>query len=116
VWQQRKVSGLQSTRAEHEPKEPHGISALAVLSRIQAEFDVDINEIRMLEFIAKKESPPVQIEIAQHCGVSPMTASNMIQRLFLKGMVERIEHPEDRRKNFVKLLPLGRRVVDSVNG
>lgn len=52
--------------------------------------------------------------LADHLGVTPSTASRMVDRLVAGGAVRRLANPRSRREVVVELTPTGARVVDQV--
>jgi DNA-binding MarR family transcriptional regulator len=50
--------------------------------------------------------------VAQDLGISPPTASHLVDRLVRQGLVERREDPEDRRRVLLATTPLGEDLVE----
>jgi DNA-binding MarR family transcriptional regulator len=50
-------------------------------------------------------------EVAEHLGVTSAAASQMLDRLFKEGFVDRSEDPEDRRGKILTLTEAGERIV-----
>src|SRR5262245_16011961 len=50
-------------------------------------------------------------EVGSHLGVTNAAASQMIERLVQQGLLERAEHPDDRRAKQLKLTPKGRTLI-----
>ncbi|MDE2028100.1 MAG: MarR family transcriptional regulator [Candidatus Omnitrophica bacterium] len=55
-----------------------------------------------------------QNEISQLMLVSRANITGLVDSLSRKGLVERIDDPNDRRVNMIKLLPKGERLLDAV--
>jgi DNA-binding MarR family transcriptional regulator len=51
-------------------------------------------------------------EMGEHTGISNAAASQMMDRLFQMGLIERTESPEDRRAKQLTLTPKGRALVE----
>lgn len=50
-------------------------------------------------------------EVAGHVGVTNAAASQMVEKLFQAGYLERAEHPDDRRAKQLTLTPKGRALI-----
>jgi len=50
-------------------------------------------------------------EVGSQLGVTNAAASQMIERLVRQGLLERAEHPDDRRAKQLKLTPKGRMLI-----
>lgn len=53
-------------------------------------------------------------EIAQDVGFTKAASSQMIDRLFQQGLVERVENPTDRREKLITLSPKGRELIETL--
>jgi DNA-binding MarR family transcriptional regulator len=51
-------------------------------------------------------------EIGEHTGISNAAASQMVDRLFQMGLIERVESPDDRRAKQLTLTAKGRNLVE----
>jgi DNA-binding MarR family transcriptional regulator len=51
-------------------------------------------------------------EIGEHAGISNAAASQMVDRLFQMGLVERVESPDDRRAKLLTLTAAGLALVE----
>jgi DNA-binding MarR family transcriptional regulator len=50
-------------------------------------------------------------DIATHLGVTNAAASQMVERFVQQGLVERVEHPDDRRVKLISLSPRGQALI-----
>lgn len=51
-------------------------------------------------------------DIAGHLGVTNAAASQMVDRFVQQGLVQRVEHPDDRRVRLISLSPHGRALIE----
>lgn len=77
------------------------------------ETDLTLAQITILYLLA---SGPERIsDIAQAQGMARPNASNMVERLVRKGLVERVSDPNDRRVALANLTAKGRDAVEAAN-
>ncbi len=70
------------------------------------ELDLSMAQLKVL-FVLACRGPLTVSEVAERLGVSPPTASHLIDRVVQLGLVERREDERDRRRTRVKLTPHG---------
>lgn len=76
------------------------------------ETDLTLPQIRTLYMLAS--SPARIADISQAQGMARPNASNMVERLVRKGLVERLSDPNDRRVALACLTDKGREAVEGV--
>lgn len=69
-----------------------------------------LSQYGLLELLADRQSARVQ-ELAGHAGITPSTATRILDALERRGVVERIRSDEDRRAVAVSLTIAGRQLV-----
>jgi DNA-binding MarR family transcriptional regulator len=69
-----------------------------------------LSQYGLLELLADRQSARVQ-ELAAHAGITPSTATRILDALERRGVVERIRSDEDRRAVAVSLTIAGRQLV-----
>ena len=74
------------------------------------ESDVTIAQIKALMYIAR-EGPTIISDVADAFGVGRPAASVLVDHLVERGLVERSEDPEDRRRTIVRLSTRGEELV-----
>lgn len=67
------------------------------------------HELAALELLAEQQHGPA--ELARHLGVTSAAASGIVDRLVARGHVERVPHPDDRRRTQVVMTDSGRAEV-----
>jgi len=76
----------------------------AMLLRIRSETGMSDNEIAIVRFLLGERSSDHDVmpsEISRHLGISSASTTALIDRLERAGMVERVNHPTDRRSILV---------------
>ena len=69
----------------------------------------------VLRILSRSQSKACkQNEISQLMLVSRANITGLVDSLFRKGLVERINDPHDRRVNMIKILPKGERLLDEL--
>jgi len=69
----------------------------------------------VLRILSRSESKScIQNEISQLMLVSRANITGLVDSLFRKGLVERINDPHDRRVNMIKILPKGEKLLDDL--
>jgi len=53
----------------------------------------------------------MQIMIAEHLKIDPMTTSNVLRTLLKKGLIDRIEHETDTRAKIIKITKNGDEIL-----
>ena len=76
------------------------------------ETDLTLPQIRVLYMLASGHARIT--DIAQAQGMARANASNMVERLVRKGLVERVPYPNDRRVALARLTDKGREAVEGV--
>jgi DNA-binding MarR family transcriptional regulator len=71
---------------------------------------LSLSQYGLLELLADRQSARVQ-ELASHAGITPSTATRILDALERRGVVERTRSDEDRRAVAVSLTEIGRQVV-----
>jgi DNA-binding MarR family transcriptional regulator len=69
-----------------------------------------LSQYGLLEVLADRHSARVQ-ELAAHAGITPSTATRILDALQRRGVVERTRSDDDRRAVAVNLTELGRQLV-----
>lgn len=67
--------------------------------------ELTMAQVRAITFLST--GTPKTSEIAAYLGVSPSSATSLVDRLVSKGLVERLYNPDDRRVVRCRLTPLG---------
>jgi MarR family transcriptional regulator, 2-MHQ and catechol-resistance regulon repressor len=78
-----------------------------------AESGIDDTDFRILEALLNKGPLPVNT-IGPKVFLTPGSISTAVDRLVERGLVSRVESPEDRRVRVVSLTPRGRRLIAPV--
>ena len=71
---------------------------------------LSLSQYGLLELLVDRQSARVQ-ELAAHAGITPSTATRILDALQRRGVVERTRSDEDRRAVAVSLTEAGRQVV-----
>lgn len=74
--------------------------------RSQREPSLSVPQFRVLAFLNRHPGASLS-EVAEHVGVTRATASVTIDRLVQRGLIDRAEHPQERRHIMLKLTELG---------
>jgi MarR family 2-MHQ and catechol resistance regulon transcriptional repressor len=75
-----------------------------------AETGIDDTDFRILEALLNKGPLPVNT-IGPRVYLTPGSISTAVDRLVVRGLVSRVESPEDRRIRVVSLTPKGERLI-----
>src|SRR5258708_27234706 len=75
-----------------------------------AETGIDDTDFRIVEALLNKGPLPVNT-IGQKVFLTPGSISTAVDRLFERGLVNRVESPEDRRVRVVSLTPKGKKLI-----
>jgi MarR family transcriptional regulator, 2-MHQ and catechol-resistance regulon repressor len=78
-----------------------------------AETGIDDTDFRILEALLNKGPLPVNT-IGPKVHLTPGSISTAVDRLVERGLVSRVESPEDRRVRVVSLTPKGKRLIEPV--
>ncbi len=73
-----------------------------------APYGIDGRALAVLTVLAAGGAPMSQQEAAARLGVDRTTMVGLVDALEARGLVERVAHPEDRRKNVVRPTAAGR--------
>jgi DNA-binding MarR family transcriptional regulator len=82
---------------------------IGVVSRIAAENDLSLTQLRMLAILRDRE--PAMSDLAAHLGVDRSSVSGLVDRAAQRGLVTRVRVAEDRRSSRVALTPAGHRLA-----
>ena len=74
--------------------------------RSQRESSLSVPQFRLLAFLSRHPEASLS-EVAEHLGVTRATASAMTERLVQHGLVDRADHPQERRQIMLKLTESG---------
>jgi DNA-binding MarR family transcriptional regulator len=74
--------------------------------RRQGASGLSIPQFRALGFLAREPGSSLSA-VAEHLGVTPSTASMIADRLVQRGLVQRITHPDERRRIQLTATPSG---------
>lgn len=74
--------------------------------RRQGMAHLSIPQLRVLMFLNRRPGAAL-LDVAEHLGVTPPTASTLVQRLVQRGLVDRSPHPHERRRVVLRLTPQG---------
>jgi DNA-binding MarR family transcriptional regulator len=74
--------------------------------RSQRESSLSVPQFRLLAFLSRHPEASLS-EVAEHLGVTRATASAMTERLVQHGLVDRADHPQERRHIMLKLTESG---------
>jgi len=80
----------------------------ARLSRIAAEHDLSVVQVRLLGILRDRE--PGMLELARHLELEKSSLSGLVDRAEKRGLVERIPSPSDRRAATIRVTAQGRRL------
>lgn len=83
------------------------------LGRVAKERGCSVSHFEVLKYIADKGSPSMK-DIARELGITPPSASTLIDTLVSKQFVTRTQTPEDRRTIRIILQPKGNVLLSSV--
>lgn len=81
---------------------------MAVLSRVAADHDVSLTQLRLLGILRDRE--PTLAELATYMGLERSTVSGLIDRAVQRGLVRKKSDPADGRVVRVSLTRAGRRL------
>jgi len=81
---------------------------LARLSRIAAEHDLSVVQVRLLGILRDRE--PGMLELARHLELEKSSLSGLVDRAEKRGLVERIPSPSDRRAATIRVTAQGRKL------
>jgi MarR family transcriptional regulator, lower aerobic nicotinate degradation pathway regulator len=84
----------------------------AVLSRVAAEQDLSLTQLRVLGILRDRE--PTMAELATYLGLERSTVSGLIDRAVQRGLVRKGADPADGRAVRVSLTPESRRLVGPI--
>jgi len=76
-------------------------TVIAVLSRVAAEQDLSLTQLRVLGILRDRE--PTMAELANYLGLERSTVSGLIDRAVQRGLVCKTTHPDDGRSVRVSL-------------
>jgi MarR family transcriptional regulator, lower aerobic nicotinate degradation pathway regulator len=80
----------------------------ARLSRIAAEHDLSVVQVRLLGILRDRE--PGMLELARHLELEKSSLSGLVDRAEQRGLVERIPSPQDRRATTIRVTAQGRKL------
>lgn len=67
---------------------------------------LSVPQFRALRFLSQHPGASLS-DLAEHLGVTRATASSTVERLVRRGLIERVEHHQERRRNVHTLTPVG---------
>lgn len=73
------------------------------------------HQLRALRTIAELDSPRPS-DVAERLRIAPRSATEVVDALVERGLVERRAHPHDRRATILPLTDEGRRVMAAISG
>jgi DNA-binding MarR family transcriptional regulator len=76
---------------------------------------VSVPQFRVLAFVHRHPGTSLA-DVADHLGVTPPTASSIVDRLVRRGLVRRVGHREERRRIVLTLTTAGARLFDRARG
>ncbi len=71
---------------------------------------LSVPQFRALRFFSQYSGASLS-ELAEHLGVTRATASAIVERLVRRALVNRSEHPQERRRNWHTLTPEGAQLL-----
>lgn len=89
-------------------------TVIAVLSRVAAEHDLSLTQLRMLGILRDRE--PAMAELATYLGLERSTVSGLIDRAVQRGLVRKTSDAADGRSVRVSLTAEARRMETRVIG
>jgi len=81
----------------------------ARLSRIAAEHDLSVVQVRLLGILRDRE--PGMLELARYLGLEKSSLSGLVDRAEERGLVERIPSADDRRATTIRVTAQGRKLT-----
>src|ERR1700748_339373 len=84
----------------------------AVLSRVAAEQDLSLTQLRVLGILRDRE--PTMAELATYLGLERSTVSGLTDRAVQRGLVQKDADPADGRAVRISLTPEARRLVGPI--
>ncbi|HIK08418.1 MAG TPA: MarR family transcriptional regulator [Trichormus sp. M33_DOE_039] len=72
---------------------------------------LSIPQLRSLAFLKRRPGASLS-EVADHLGVTCATASTTIERLVQRHLVQRTDHPQERRRIVLNLTPEGKQLLE----
>jgi MarR family transcriptional regulator, lower aerobic nicotinate degradation pathway regulator len=87
-------------------------AVIAVLSRVAAEQDLSLTQLRALGILRDRE--PTMAELATYLGLERSTVSGLIDRAVQRGLVRKTTDPADARSVRVSLTAEARRLETAV--
>jgi len=84
----------------------------AILSRVAAEQDLSLTQLRVLGILRDRTSP--MAELADYLGLERSTVSGLIDRAFQRGLVKKNTDPADGRSVRVSLTAQARRIEHGI--
>jgi MarR family transcriptional regulator, lower aerobic nicotinate degradation pathway regulator len=87
-------------------------TVIAVLSRVAAEQDLSLTQLRMLGILRDRE--PMMAELATYLGLERSTVSGLIDRAVQRGLVQKSTDPVDGRSVRVSLTAQARRLESRI--
>jgi len=104
------------TDAMVETRLVYAVSAimLKAFDRALASWGLSVQQAPVLINLREAGRPLIITELARHLLLKNPSVSTMVERLKERGLVERVKHPEDRRKTFVALTRKGQRLAETI--
>ena len=77
-------------------------------------WDITPSQMRAIRILTGHEAGVRSSELAQHLHIAPRSATEVVDALEAKGLVQRSPDPTDRRATLVSLTPRGSDLMDEV--
>ena len=84
------------------------------LDKALREFDITAAQFSVIIQIHSKEQPITAAEIAERVGADRPTISGIINRLEKKGIVIKLDNPEDKRSSYLEIDKNSTQLVDKI--
>jgi DNA-binding MarR family transcriptional regulator len=80
--------------------------------RSQGSTDLTVPQFRTLAFVNRNQGSPL-CKVADHMGLTPPSASTLVDGLIKRGMMTREEHPDDRRRVRLTVTGPGQEILET---
>jgi DNA-binding MarR family transcriptional regulator len=108
------VAGVSPEDCAHELLEviPLAMRDIRAQIRSSRRADLTMPQFRVLSFVDRNEGASLT-EVAEHMGLTLPTMSKLIDDLFKKGLVQRMDQPVDRRRIKLVVTSLGVTIMET---
>lgn len=72
-------------------------------------------QVRVLSFV-KRYPLSSLTDVSEHLGITKPTASSTVDRMVQQGLIQREEHPSERRRITLQLTPAGAEQIETITG